>query len=145
MTTERILILYCIGLTLIVGYLLIVHYADRVQRSAVYSEMAMSVSRCNTAEKNCTRYEGKAAEHSASARHAANDAKVHRDHAQGLHDCLKPQLPTITATNGCLPSNTYWEPIHWGGRQTQPRPDDTVDFEPTPTIDPEGRTGEMLA
>jgi hypothetical protein len=111
MTTDLFIIVYCFILTIAVSFLLAKHYADRVERAAVYSSMGMSVSRCITAEKNCTRFESKSAEYASAARHAANDAKVHRDHVQGLHDCMKP------------------------------RPDDTVDF--TPSIDPEGRTGEM--
>jgi len=117
MTTEKFLIYYCIGLTLAVAYLLASHYADRIHRMATYSEMGLCLSRCHTAEKNCTKFELKSAEHSSAAHHAAKYAERMAGDVQGWHDCFILKIPAKT--------------------------DDTVDFEPTPTIDPEGRTGEM--
>jgi hypothetical protein len=95
MTTEQFVIAYEIALTLIVGYLLIVEYLDRAARNENLAEINQALARCLTAETNCTKYECKAAEHAAASRHAAGDAKKAKEHTQGLHDCIKPQLPTI--------------------------------------------------
>lgn len=84
MTQMQFLIASQFCLTLIVGYVLIIHYLDRACRAEAWAEIETAVTRCTTAEANCTRSESKAAEYAATVR--ASAANV-----QGWHDCIKPR------------------------------------------------------
>ncbi len=77
-------------LTLATGLLWAFRYMESSEKTQTYKDLTAALIRCESAAKACTNKEFE-------AKQVAKDAARLRDEVQAIHDCLKPQMPTIQA------------------------------------------------
>ncbi len=138
-------------LTLATGLLWAIRYMERSELSQTYDEINKALIRCESAAKVCTNKE-------AEARKACDAAKKYRDEAQAIHDCLKEMAdkpPTIDLSKYIDHARPYYlkdgptsQPFATEFAKAVAKCEDIAELKSMiestpPTLDPQGRTGEM--